>query len=131
MWKIFPHPVPCRIKNGPKVYPVALKFYQNPLFQENSKKLPPHDTLSHNFRINCNTLSHNYYQKRTPCRISFTLKGHRVEQLVPSSQIWETPHPGPNVHSLHFFRLCASQPQWREYDHCTCICKRSFFLRRI
>ena len=53
----------------------------------------PHDTLSHNFLINCNTLSHNFYQKRTPCRIIFTAKGHPVERHIPSGQVWEYPPP--------------------------------------
>ena len=55
------------------------------------KGVLPHDTLSHNFLINCNTLSHNLYQKRTPCRIIFTAKGHPVERHIPSSQVWEYP----------------------------------------
>ena len=38
------------------------------------KGVLPRDTLSHNFLINWNTLSHNLYQKRTPCRIIFTVK---------------------------------------------------------
>ena len=53
------------------------------------KGILPHDTLSHNFLINCNTLSHNFYQKRTPCRIIFTVKEHTVERHIPSSQVWE------------------------------------------
>ena len=84
MWQISPHPVPCCIKNGPKVYPVALKFCKRTL-----KGILPHDTLLHNFLINCNTLSHNFSQKRTPCCIIFTVKGHPVELHIRSSQVWE------------------------------------------
>ena len=58
------------------------------------KGVLPHDTLSDNFLINCNTLSHNFYQKRTPCRIIFTVKGHPVERHIPSSQVWEYPPGG-------------------------------------
>ena len=43
-------------------------------FKRTLKGILPRDTLSHNFLINCNTLSHNCYQKRTPCRIIFTGK---------------------------------------------------------
>ena len=57
------------------------------------KGVLPRDTLSHNFLINCNALSHNLYQKRTPCRIIFTVKGHPVERHIPSSQVWEYPPP--------------------------------------
>ena len=60
-------------------------------FKRILKGILPHDTLSHNFLINCNTLSHNFYQKRTPYRIIFTVKGHPVEWLIPSSQVWEYP----------------------------------------
>ena len=62
--KISPHPVSYRIKNAPKVNPIA--FCQNPLFQGNSKNVLPHDTLPHNFLINGNTLSNNFYQKGYP-----------------------------------------------------------------
>ena len=58
------------------------------------KGVLPHDTLSHHFLINCNALSHNFYQKRTPCRIIFTVKGHPVEWHIPLSQVWEYPTPG-------------------------------------
>ena len=68
------------------------------------KGVLPHDTLSYNFLINYNTLSHNFYQKRTPCSIIFTVKGHPfepkimelslVERHIPSSQVWEYP-PSP------------------------------------
>ena len=34
------HPVTCRIKDVPNVYPVAYEFCQNPLFQENFKRHP-------------------------------------------------------------------------------------------
>ena len=71
-------------------------------FKRTLKGILPHDTLSHNFLINCNTpshnflinciiLSHNFYQKRTPCRIIFTVKGLPVERHIPSSQVWEYP----------------------------------------
>ena len=61
------------------------------------KGVLPHDTLSHNFLINYNTLSHNFNQKRTPCRIIFTVKEHPVERHIPSSQVWEYPPPGMNI----------------------------------
>ena len=38
VWQTAQHPVPCRIKNCPKVYNVAYKFYENPLFRDNSKR---------------------------------------------------------------------------------------------
>ena len=71
-------------------------------FKRTLKGIFPHDTLSHNFLINCNTLSHNFYQKRTPCRIIFTIKGHSVERHIPSSQVcqvWEYPPPPPGLQS--------------------------------
>ena len=89
MWQISPRPVPCRIKNGPKAYPVAKNFAKINCFKRNLKSVLPNDTLSYNFLINCNSLSHNFHQKRTPCCIIFTLKGHPVEQHIPSSQVWE------------------------------------------
>ena len=70
-------------KNFAKIHP----------FKSTVKGILPHDTLSHNFLINCNTLSHNFYQKRTPCRTIFTLKGHPVERHIPSNQVWEYPPP--------------------------------------
>ena len=63
-------------------------------FKRTLKGVLPRDTLSHNFLINCNTLSHNFCQKRTPCRIIFTVKGHPVERHIPSSQVWEYPPQG-------------------------------------
>ena len=67
----------------------------------NLKGVLPRDTLSHNFLINSNILSHNFYQKRTPCRIIFTVKGHPVERHIPSSQVWEyPPPPGDKVKNL-------------------------------
>ena len=82
------------------LYPVAYKMAQKYTlshknfakiycFKRNLKNFLPHDTLSHNFLINCNTLSHNFYQKRIPCRIIFTVKGHPVERHIPSCQVWE------------------------------------------
>ena len=62
-------------------------------FKRILKGILPHDTLSHNFLINCNTLSSNSYQNRTPCRIIFTVKGHPVERHIPSSKVWEYPPP--------------------------------------
>ena len=62
-------------------------------FKRTLKGILPHDTLSHNFLINCNSLSHNFHQKRTPCRITFTAKGHPVERHIPSIQVWEYPPP--------------------------------------
>ena len=67
-------------------------------FKRTLKGIFPHDTLSHNFLINCNTLSHNFYQKKTTCRIIFTVKGHPVEQNIPSSQVWEYPRPPTGLH---------------------------------
>ena len=60
-------------------------------FKRTLKGILPHDTLSHNFLINCDTLSHNFYQKRTPCCRIFTVKGHPVERHILSSQVWEYP----------------------------------------
>ena len=81
--KKLPKSIPCRIKILPKsIVLITLKG------------VPPHDTLSHNFFINYNSLSHNFYQKRTPCRIIFTVKGHPVGRHIPSSQVWEYPPPG-------------------------------------
>ena len=60
-------------------------------FKRTLKGILPHDTLFHNFLINCNTLSHNFYQKSTPCRIILTVKGHPVERHIPASQVWEYP----------------------------------------
>ena len=62
-------------------------------FRRTLKGILPHDTLSHKFLINCNTLSHNFYQKRIPCHIIFTVKGHHFARHIPSSQIWEYPTP--------------------------------------
>ena len=89
MWQISPHPVPCRIKNAPK-YTLS---HKNFAIKRTLNSVLPHDTLWHNFLITCNTLSHNLYQKRTPCRIIFTVKGHPVERHIPSSQVWEYPPP--------------------------------------
>ena len=79
MHKISLHPVPCRIKNAPK-YTLSLKNFaknvRNPLFQWSLKNFLQHDTLSHNFLVNFNTLSHIFSLKRTPFSIIFTEKGH-------------------------------------------------------
>ena len=71
-----------------------INFAKIHCFKRTLKGIVPHVTLSHNFLINCNTLSHNFYQKRTPCRIIITVKGHPVERHIPSSQVWEYPPPG-------------------------------------
>ena len=83
-------------------------------FKRALKGILPHDTLSHNFLINCNTLSHNPYQKRTPCRIIFTVKGHPVERQIPSSQVWEYPPPG--MTSFQFRMIILHSMQRR--NHC-------------
>ena len=83
MWQTAQHPVPCRIKNCQKYTLSHKNFAKIHCFMITLKGVLPHDTLSHNFLINCNTLSHNFYQKRTPCRIIFTVKGHPVEHQHP------------------------------------------------
>ena len=45
-------------------------------FKRILKNVLPHDTLSHDFLINCNNLSHNFNQNRRPCHIIFTVKGY-------------------------------------------------------
>ena len=84
------------------------------------KHVLPHDTLSHNFLINCNTLTLNFYQKRTPCPIIFTAKGHPVEWHIPSCQVWESPMPlgtGMSAFSflfITFYHLDTAKLLW----HC-------------
>ena len=94
------------------LYPVALKmapkytlshnnFAKINYFKRTLKGIFPHDTLSHKFLINCNTLSHNFYRKRTPY----------VEGYIPSSQVWEYPRPGPILQTLrNFYKLQAFLP---------------------
>ena len=84
-----PRTMKCtKLPPPPESIPCCIKIFTNPLFQENSKNVLSHYTLSHNFLINCNVLSHNFYQNRTPCGIIFTVKGHPVERHSPSSQVW-------------------------------------------
>ena len=65
------------------------------MFQENSKNVPPHDTLSHNFLINCwYNRGYIFYQKRTPCRIFSTVKVHPVERHIPCILVCEQPPTG-------------------------------------
>ena len=82
-WHISPHHVPCCIRMPQKYTLSQKKFAKIHCFMRTLKDVPPHDTLSHNFLINSNTLSHNFYQKRTPCRITSTVKGHPIERHIP------------------------------------------------
>ena len=79
--------------------------------------LPP-DTMSHNFLIDCNTLSHNFYQNRTPCRMIFTVEGHPVEQHIPSSQIWKYPPPGILGDAVHSILCQMSQLKGTAFEKC-------------
>ena len=69
------------------------KFAKIHCFKRTLKDVLPHDTPSHNFLINRNTLSNNFNQKRTPCRRIVTVKGHPVERYISLSQVWEYPPP--------------------------------------
>ena len=96
-------------------YTLSHKFFAKiHCFKRTLKVILPHDTPSHNFLINCNTLSHNFYQEKTPCRIIFAVKGHPVERHIPSSQEWKYPPPPrgsaalPNLPNLPFSE-CGSQ----------------------
>ena len=64
VWEISPHPLPCCIKLLPKVCIMHC-------FERTLKNVLPHDTLSHSSRriilSEKDTLSHNFYLKRTPC----------------------------------------------------------------
>ena len=69
---------PCTLKMSQKYnlsHKCLAESIHYPWFQENSENVLPHDTLSNNF-----------YQKPTPCQKGFTVKGHAVEQHIPSSQ---------------------------------------------
>ena len=101
------------------LYPVAQKMAQKytlshknfakiHCFKRTLKGILPHDTLSHNFPFNCNTLSHDFYQKRIPCRLTFTVKGHPVERHIPSSQVWEYPPPRLCLEYLNIMNCCLS-----------------------
>ena len=69
------------------------------------------NTLSYNFLINCNTLSHNFYQKRTSCCIIIIVKGHPFERHIPSSQIWEYPLRAPTLLNRTFCRTTC----WKDF----------------
>ena len=105
MRQIAPHPVPCRIKNSPKYTLSHQNFAKIHCFKRPLKDVLPHDTLSHNFLINCKTLSHAFYQKKKACRIIFTVKGHPVERHIPSSQVWEYPPPPGTLAGLFLYSL--------------------------
>ena len=123
MWQISPHPVPCRIKMARKYTLSHKNFAKIHCFKRTLNGILPQGTLSHNFLINCITLWHDFSQKRTPCRILFTVKGHPIKRHIPSSQIWEYPfprtgyrirndlstYPVSNIHQILYFQShCVS-----------------------
>ena len=65
---LFQFCISCHIKILPKAYIIHC-------FTKLIKNFLPQDTLSHNHLINCSIPQHNFYQKRTPCLIVFTVKG--------------------------------------------------------
>ena len=73
MWQISPHPVHCRMKMTEKYTLSHKNFAKIHCFKRTLKGVLPHDTLSHNFLINCDTLSHNFaiIDRRPFCRGGF------------------------------------------------------------
>ena len=78
------------------MHPVVIlsKFCRNSI-KILSKSIVFISTLSHNFLINCNTSLDDFYQKKTPCRLIFTVKGLPFERHIPLSQVWEYSSPPP------------------------------------
>ena len=88
-----PKSISCRTQSVPKIYKINC-------MKRTLKSFLPHDTLSHDFLINCNTLSDNFCQKRTPCGIIFTVKGYPVERHIPTIQACECSPPPSRVYSV-------------------------------
>ena len=87
MWKIsnvhpvvhkFPKSINCCIKITQKVYMIHC-------FKRILKNFLPYTALSHSFLMNCNTLPHDFCQKRTPFRAAHS--------IMSSMQVWEYPPP--------------------------------------
>ena len=74
----------CRFRvNRRPIRRIFHRFQNVPASCERSLKgILPHNALSHNFLINCNNLSHDFYQKRTPYRIFSTIKRHPVKSSM-------------------------------------------------
>ena len=97
MWQSSPRPVPSRIKM-PQKYTLSHKNFAKIHCLKGTLKMSVHMIPCRIiFKSVVNTLSHNFYQKRTPCRIISTVKGHTVQRHIPLSQVWEYPPPPGRV----------------------------------
>ena len=57
------------------------------LFKKNKIYFLLNDTPSHNFRINFNTLSHNFLSEKDNPSLNFITKGHFSEGHIPTNKV--------------------------------------------